>query len=433
MSENDCLITHIEMLDGKEVERRCLFRPHQAQWPFHLGRDKWKFRLLSAGTGSGKTVAGVAEDVWWCLNYPGIVGYIFEPVYKMIDRIIIPTLNRFFGTPFYESPYIANFTRQRMLIRWYNGSMLWLGSLDEPEQAEGANVDFIHVDEARLVKPDSKWETAWRVIQRRLRGSGRGYPIGAWVTTTPNWPGTALHRFFEHAKYKSPNAKVFRMHIDDNLENLGKDFIESMKRQHSGALYSRFIEGKFEGEETATFDFDYTVHVDGFVKPMSDDISYGIDFGWTHESAVVAVLFDGDKRAFVTDEVYEKRLSTSELIDKCFEMQKKWGEGVFWCDGSAPESIAAMKRAGLKAKPGSRHKGARDEGIREIGGRFRDAGDGRHRLYVSPSCINLIDELQVFDDERKEHDHAVDALRYCLLGNRQKHEVAWGLGRRLRW
>lgn len=430
MSKGECLIECVREVGGKEVERKCLFRPHEAQWPFHLGRHDWKYRLLSAGTGSGKTIAGVAEDVWWCLNYPGIVGYIFEPVYKMIDRIIIPTLNLFFGSPFYESPYIASFTRQRMLIRWYNGSSLWLGSLDEPEQAEGANVDFIHVDEARLVKPDSKWEMAWRVIQRRLRGSGRGYPVGAWVTTTPNWPGTALHRFFEHPKYKNPDARVFRMHIDDNVENLGKDFIENMKRQHSGALYERFIEGKFAGEETATFDFDYVAHVDGFVKPEYGYISFGVDFGWTSPFVIIAVFFDNDGRAFVVDEFYQVRLSNIEIVNKCLEMQEKWGEGAFHCDPSSPDTIDTIRRSGMKTKLGNRNV---EDGIMEIGGRFKDAGDGRRRLYVSSKCVNLIEELQIFNPEQKGIWHGTDCLRYCLLGNRRKKEAAWGLGSRLRW
>ena len=165
---------------------------------------------------------------------------------------------------------------------------------------------------------------------------------------------------------------------------------------------------------------------------MSRTVIFGCDFGWTAPSAVVAVVFDNDGRAFVVDEIYQTRLSTSELIERCFKLQDKWGEGTFWCDPSEPETIAAMKRAGLKARPGNRN---RDEGIREIGGRLRDAGDGKRRLYVSPACVNLIDELQSYNADRKEHDHAVDALRYLLVGaGKPKREPAWGFGKRgARW
>jgi hypothetical protein len=38
-------------------------------------------------------------------------------------------------------------------------------SLDDPERAEGPNVDYIHIDEARLVR---HLNTAWLTSVRRL-------------------------------------------------------------------------------------------------------------------------------------------------------------------------------------------------------------------------------------------------------------------------
>ncbi|GAF96583.1 unnamed protein product, partial [marine sediment metagenome] len=240
------------------------YEPNSGQIPFHDAAMITKFRGLFGGTGSGKTLAGIVEDCRWCLKFPGIVGYIFEPTYKMIDRIVIPTLNNLFGIPFWNNPAIAAFNRGRMNIQFYNGSTLWLVSLDDPEQAEGGNLDFAHADEARLVKPEAKWETAWRVIMRRLRGSaGQKYPVGAWVTTTPNQPGSALYNFFENPKTRSPVADVFRLHLDDNI-HLSPEFREGIKRDHSGSLYKRFVEGLFAGDVAATFTFDYAEHVAKF-------------------------------------------------------------------------------------------------------------------------------------------------------------------------
>lgn len=398
-----------------EVDLRGRYVPHATQLPFHVDAGTVKFRGLFGGTGSGKSLAGIAEDVYWCVRHAGIVGYVFEPTYKMIDRIVVPTLNVILGSPFWESPLVADFNRGRMNIRFFNGSVLWLVSLDDPEQAEGGNIDFAHADEARLVKPERKWEVAWRVIQRRLRGSaGDRYPIGAWVTTTPNAPGSSLYNFFENPKTKNPEAKVYRVHLDDNAENLPGGFIEGIKREHTGSLYKRFVEGLFAGDETATFPFDYSVHVQQFQPPLYGDVSYGVDFGWSEPAAIVVVLFDGDRRAHVVDEMYETRLSDSDVAERCLEMQGKWGDGDFWCDPSAPDTIDYLRRQGLKARKGNRK---RDEGVREIGGRLKDAGDGRRRLYVSDSCVNLIDELQGYSEDRKGYDHGVDALRYCLMGN----------------
>jgi len=64
------------------------------------------------------------------------------------------------------------------------------------------------------------------------------------------------------------------------------------------------------------------------------------------------------------------------------------------------------------------NKSKRDDGIAEIGGRLHDAGDGLRRLYVSPECVNLIEELQIYNPDTKEYDHATDALRYALMGGK---------------
>ena len=143
----------------------------------------------------------------------------------------------------------------------------------------------------------------------------------------------------------------------------------------------------------------------------------------------MAIAIDGDGRAFVVDELYRSRLSEDNLIAECELLQLKWGNGTFWCDASEPRTIMALRRAGLNARA---NKTKRDGGIRELGGRFKDAGDGRRRLYISPSCVNLIDELQLYDADKKEHDHAVDALRYAMMGVKGHGEIEVLTGRRPR-
>jgi len=70
-----------------------------------------------------------------------------------------------------------------------------------------------------------------------------------------------------------------------------------------------------------------------------------------------------------------------------------------------------MVRAGLNAKG---NKSKRDDGIREVGGRLKKAGDERYRLLIHSRCVNLIAEMQVYDAKKKENDHGVDCLRYGL-------------------
>lgn len=385
------------------------------QQQFHRDRYHVAYRAIFAGVGSGKTIAGVFEDVSWCLENDGIVGYVFEPTYKMVRRTLIPTLEHplILGAPLEANPVVADFKRGDNCIEFENGSVLWFGSLEEPNMAEGPNIDFIHVDEAQYVRYFGK---AWEVILRRLRGTGRFPPSrqGAWITTTPPalLPGDKLYEFFEDPKQRNPLSKVYRWGLWDNPHTSDR-YKEEIVASHHGSLAKRFIEGKFAPAGMGSFDFDSTIHeLNQIEKHKLKTVVYGVDFGWTNPSAIVAVGFDGDDRAYIIDEFYQNRVQNEVLIQEAKLMVEEWGNGVFICDRSEPQAIDAFRKAGLNAQPDT---SKREDGIHELGGRFHVQDDERPRIYVKPSCVNWIHEVMVYDADRKENDHAMDATRYALM------------------
>lgn len=388
-------------------------RPHPAQLPFHQDRYLVPWRVLLGGTGSGKTRAGVWESIQWCLANQGFVGAIYEPTYNMVKKTIIPMLERYFGYPIESCPAIEYFNRSDLVLRFaQTGSTLWLGSLDEPEHAEGQNLDFVYLDEARLVP---HLETALKVLLRRLRGSSQTRYIGGWITTTPDAPGSELHKAVEDPKTKLKGVRVYRMSIYDNIY-LTKSYIDSIVAAHSGGLAERFVEGRFAQVESGSFSFDITVHCfEAWKDPASfREIRYGVDFGWTNPTAIVVVGFDSDGRAHVLDEVYEKQMRTADMVEHLKSLKEKYGDGLVVCDRSEPGTIDELNREALRAMP---YEVKREDGIRQLGDRFQRAGDGRPRIFIRSNCVNLISELQSYSAEIKENDHAVDALRYAVAGH----------------
>lgn len=406
--------------------------PHDAQRPFHEDRYKKKYRLLRGATGSGKTKAGVFEMISLLEENPGSVGYIFEPTYKMVTRILIPCLNDLLGFPFFSNPLVYDYhkSEHRIDLRTEQPgiySQLWFGGLEDPEMAEGPNIDFIQIDEGRLVR---HFETSWRVVQRRIRGSVPGkFKTCAYVTTTPNAPGSPLHTFFENPKDKHPDSEVYGMTLMDN-PFLTEDYIRDIKRSHHGGLAERFVWGRFAAVGAGTIPFDYNIHVIKLGQFNRKEIVlwvYGIDFGWTNPSCVLAIGFDYDGRAYVVDEFYEARVTEDRVLEEGRAMEKRWGRGRFYCDPTQLQTINWLCDNGLDAV---KSEPKRDEGIRHMAGYFPLAGDGRPRIYILSTCVNLIAELQVYDETRKEFDHAVDPLRYGL-GSKMKMEGdvdAWILG-----
>jgi hypothetical protein len=387
------------------------------------------YRAVFAGTGSGKTIAGIFECLRWLLENDGIVGYVFEPSYPMVRRILIPTLENelLLGKPIEANPLVKSFSQTENRIDFRTGpigSRLWFGSLEEPERAEGPNIDFCHVDEARLVR---NFETAWQVIIRRLRGSNStlDYPRGAWVTTTPDAPNSALHKFFENPNTRNVRSKVYRWSIYDNPK-LPKDFVAEVEKAHTGGLAERFIYGRFAIAGGGSIPFDATLHMREIERSRLAEVRYGCDFGWTNPTAVVAVGYDGDGRAYVLDELYQSQLRTEDLISAIQELYKRFGVGKVFCDATSPETIDALKRSGILAEPNTVN---RVDGLRELGSRFAKASDGQPRIFVSAKCVNLVSEIMEYNENIKERDHAVDALRYSLKVKPQGDIRAFKIGR----
>jgi len=407
------------------------YLPHATQTPFHLDRYRERFRLLSGGTGSGKTIAGAFEMIDYLIENPGAVGYIFEPTYPMVKKNLIKqSFEELLGTPIDSNYFVETYNRTDNFIQFRNGSRLWFGSLEAPEMAEGANIDLVMVDEARLIR---RFGEAWMSVQRRLRGSVPGrFWNGAYVTTTPNAPGSDLHKFFEDPETRDPESKVYRMALYDN-PHLTEQYVRSIERKHVGSYAEAFIYGRFTKVGFGSFAFDVTKHeLDKIDMSIIQHVGFGVDFGWTEPLAIVAVGYDGDFRAYILDEFYQSQAKNETMIQAARDMVEKWGEGNFYCDPSDPRSIEELRRGTgfivRKAQSGTADKFSRDDSIRELGSRFLDAGDGRPRIFVSEHCVKWIGEVMAFDAERKENDHLVDATRYALMNTSDMLPLDVGTG-----
>ena len=205
--------------------------------------------------------------------------------------------------------------------------------------------------------------------------------------------------------------RVYRWSIFDN-PTLPDSFKDEIVKTHTGGLADRFIHGRFATVSSGSFPFDTTKHIKELPdKSLIEKVRYGVDFGWSNPSAIIANAFDPDGRGYAVDEFYKTQTSDEELAKAALEMQKEWGKGDFFCDSRFPQAIEKLRNVGLSAKPYSYR---REDGLRELGSRFVLCGDGRPRQFVSRRCVNLVSELLEYREDVKEHDHAVDALRYSL-------------------
>lgn len=153
-----------------------------------------------------------------------------------------------------------------------------------------------------------------------------------------------------------------------------------------------------------------------------DDFANGQDFGFNHADVILPVGIKDDD-IYITKELYEYEKDTNELISMALNMgidRKKQ----MWCDSAEPDRIKMWQKAGFRAigvdKGGS-------------AGSIKAQIDWlkQRKIYVHPSCVNTIKELQQWKWKKDEktgdyldepvpfQDDAMAALRYAVEGWRK--------------
>jgi phage terminase large subunit len=148
----------------------------------------------------------------------------------------------------------------------------------------------------------------------------------------------------------------------------------------------------------------------------------GMDDGYTNPAVALTIGEDSDGRLHVFDEWYMTKQLEGNVIEYARGIAKLHEVEAFIVDPSAKKLIESMRSEGLPVSEAVNDVLA---GIRGVQSRLAIKGDGLPRLTVSPECENTIREMETYewmkerdgsekDKPRKQHDHAMDALRYAV-------------------
>ena len=357
-----------------------------------------RFTAFIGGIGSGKSWAGAVKALLHC-DEPS-VGLVITPTYPMLRDATWRSYQDVCGDA------IRSFSKTEFIAQIGNAEVLFR-SADNPERLRGPNIDWAHIDEGALCAP-----ATWNIVIGRLRGHGKAGPC--WVTSTPkgrNW----LYSIMDQ-------VTLFRARTRDN-PHLALEFIESLEQAYTGLFARQELGGEFVGFEGLVYDeFSRDTHVIERSGPWRE-VVLGCDEGYTNPAVILSVGFDGDGRAHVFGEYYRRRMLQAEVILAAQQIAQESQADYLFVDPSAAGLIADMRFAGLAANGANN---AVWDGIQLVKAMLAVQGDGRPRLTIDPSCVNLIAEFESYcwaegrtglrDEPRKENDHACDALRYALSG-----------------
>lgn len=375
---------------------------YKAQYDFVSCPER--FTAFIAGIGAGKTLAGAVKALYWLAQHKGL-GLIVAPTYPMLRDATLRTFLEVAG-----SEVVAKFHKGEMLIRCVNGSEILFRSADNPDRLRGPNVSWAWIDEAALC-PTKTWE----IVIGRLREKGRAGPC--WITTTPkgrNW-------LYEQVG----QMVVFRASTKDN-PYLDPGFVASLEASYTGKFAQQELHGEFVAFEGLVYEeFDRSVHVAERTGPWAQVVA-GVDEGYTNPAVILVVVLDNDGRAHVVEEFYQRRVLQGDVVAEAKRLAQQHNISTFYADPSAAGLIAEMRAEGLSVLAADH---AVMPGIQRVKAHLAVAGDGRPRLTVAPSCVNTIAEFESYswkegrqgmkDEPEKMNDHAMDALRYALMGAAQ--------------
>ncbi len=403
------------------------YTPMPKQLEFH--KDPAKFRCLSGGWGSGKTVAICQEGIRLSLEVPGNEGVIGRHSYPDLRDTTMATFleeilkyeeaagQSIGDLSFGNSNGIPGFNEGKMIYRFAPpiGSKVLFkyfgGRWKEGQHLKSLNLGWFAIDEAVDID-----KAIFTQLMGRLRHQ-QGQRVGM-LSTNPMGKNHWIYERF--VKSDNPLYSMFLSSTYDNI-HLPADYIKSLEDGLDEEEQRRYLHGEWVSWKGLVYHmFDRVAHLKELVSfdSRGSKIYVGVDFGFPSPTAMIPVAYNG-QLSQILPEFYERECNSDRLIEVALLMKDKYdGNCLFVCDPSGADQIDRMNDAGLDAIKASYKSVADGIGI------CRNELE-KGRIQIHQGNTNMIKELEsykykVADGEivgeipEKKFDHAMDAMRYAI-------------------
>jgi len=419
------------------------YKPMDHQERFHGSVAKG--RLFIGGNRSGKTVAGVAEDVLWLTGkHPyrptpptPIRGRIVAvDILQGVEKIILPELARWIPpSELIDQSWESSYNRGLRTLTLANGSFVELMSYEmDLEKFAGTSRHFVHFDEeppkpifnenmARLVDVGGSW----------------------WCSMTPVEGMTWVYDDIYIAARTNPNFFVVEAGMDDNiylsmveidqLLATMDDDEKAARRQGKFVQMGGLIYKKFGPDNI----IPSVLHSSRW-KLIKDKWQFvcGMDHGFNNPTAWLWAALSPDGKIIIFDEHYESgqivayHAEVVKAKNRLYGIEPNFMVGDPSIRNTDPITATSVHieyvEAGVPIVLGNNDVRA---GINAVASLFE-----KKQLFVTANCENLLKELaryrwatwsskkmqserNVKEEPHKKNDHACDALRYIVASNPQ--------------
>ena len=288
------------------------------------------------------------------------------------------------------------------------------GGKDEGSAAliQGMTLGGVLLDEVALM-PRSFVEQA--IARCSLEGSK------LWFNCNPEYPQHWFHAEWVQ-KAREKNCLYVHFTMEDN-PSLSREMLERYRKLYSGAFYTRFVEGKWAATEGLVYPmFSEKLHVTALsaLPERFEDYQVSCDYGTVNPASFGLWGLSGNCWYRLREYYWNSRETGQQRTDE--EHYRALEELIgalpvrsVICDPSAASFLECIRRHGSYAAVPARNDVL--SGIRLVADALRE-----ERLFFSELCRDCLREFGLYrweagggrDAPRKEHDHAMDDLRYFV-------------------
>ena len=378
------------------------FTPKQTRLISDFKHNRLKrINILDGSVRSGKTV--ITFILWglWVATMPADKTYLMTArTLTTLKRNCLEPMVQFFGAENFQ--YSISSKQGRLFGR----NIQFEGANDAQAEAKirGLTLQGAYVDEITLVPEDYFTMLLSRLSEKDAKLFG---------STNPDSPSHWLKK-----KYLDRAAELsiyYDSYVIDDNTFLDPEYIKSIKSEYVGVFYDRFILGKWVIAEGLVYEFGEENITDEI--PVTGEYYVSCDYGTMNPFSAGLWCVNGDKAVRIKEYYYNGRETNSqrtdeEYVDDVERLIEGYNVRKIIVDPSAASFIAALKKRNhnvLKANNDVM------DGIRTVA-RFLKKGN----IKIHRSCKDAINEFGLYswndksveDAVIKEHDHAMDDIRY---------------------
>lgn len=387
--------------------------------------DKHFYRVVKGSRGSKKSKTIAINMIYRIMKYPEsnllVIRRVFNTLRNSCRADLIWAINRLKVNHLWRVP-----KGEHTLTYLPTGQQILFAGLDDPLKLTSITVaqgylNFVWIEEAFQIEKQEMFET----LEESIRGI---LPSHLFHQITLSFNPWSEDHWLRKRFY---NDTYDREYTDDLIYAITTDY--TMNEFLDEVTLKRFEEMKIKrpnrfrvaglGEwgiaEGLVYNNWEVLEFDPIKLLRSDfslEAAFGLDFGFTNDpSAFIAVIVDlRNKRLFIFDEFYKKRLLNNEIAEEI--KIRGYSKDEITADCAEAKSIEEIRNYGIsRIKQSSKGKGSVNQGIQYI---------QQFDIYVHPKCTNTIMEFKNYVWEEKNgitlnkaadnYNHLMDALRYAL-------------------